>query len=284
VQTNGPCGGNVHSFAASSPNLFAGTLGGGVFLSTNNGTSWTATALQSTDVFCLAVNSADSGTGSAILFAGSEFGIVYTSNDNGASWSASHVPWPATEIYALAVAGPDLFAGNADYDVFRSTDNGTTWMAVNNGLTDIHVYGLAVSGTNLFAGTWAGVFVSTDRGTSWTPANTPFSDFPQMVQFESNLFAATNGGVIFRSTNNGTSWMAVNGGLNVAVYALAIAGDNLFAGTNRSGVWRRPLSEMVTACTRTGSKYRPVLSFNRTIPTRSTQRQPLSTRFLSEQQ
>ena len=30
------------------------------------------------------------------------------------------------------------------------------------------------------------------------------------------------------------------------VYALAVSGTNLFAGTSQGGVWRRPLSEMIT--------------------------------------
>lgn len=46
VQTNGPCGGFVSCFAISGTNLFAGT-NGGVFLSTNNGTSWTAVSSPS---------------------------------------------------------------------------------------------------------------------------------------------------------------------------------------------------------------------------------------------
>ena len=46
------------SLAVSGTNLFAGTYGGGVFLSTNNGTSWTAvnTGLTNTDVYALAVS------------------------------------------------------------------------------------------------------------------------------------------------------------------------------------------------------------------------------------
>lgn len=39
MQTNGPYGGIVISFAVSGTNLFVGTADGGVFLSTNNGTS-----------------------------------------------------------------------------------------------------------------------------------------------------------------------------------------------------------------------------------------------------
>src|SRR5581483_2901077 len=66
VQTNGPfAGGDVRCFAVSGTNLFAGNFGGGVFLSTNNGTSWASvnTDLTDTVVYALAV----SGTN---LFAG----------------------------------------------------------------------------------------------------------------------------------------------------------------------------------------------------------------------
>ena len=41
VQTNGPTGGSITSFAAMGTKLFAGSHGGGVLLYTNNGDSWT---------------------------------------------------------------------------------------------------------------------------------------------------------------------------------------------------------------------------------------------------
>ncbi|MGH7600078.1 MAG: regulator, partial [bacterium] len=58
IQTNGPYGGYILCFAVNGSNLFAGTFGGGVFLSTNNGTNWTAvnTGLTNTVVRSLAVN------------------------------------------------------------------------------------------------------------------------------------------------------------------------------------------------------------------------------------
>ena len=76
VQTNGPYGGYVYCFAVSGTNLFVGTTGGGVFLSTNNGTSWTAvnTGLTNTVVLALAV----SGTN---LFAGNYYGGVWRRAD-----------------------------------------------------------------------------------------------------------------------------------------------------------------------------------------------------------
>ena len=42
VQMNGPDRGFVYSFASSGTNIFAGTYGGGVFRSTNNGEKWFA--------------------------------------------------------------------------------------------------------------------------------------------------------------------------------------------------------------------------------------------------
>ena len=41
IQTAGPVGGVVSALAASGRNLYAGMMEGGVFLSTNNGTTWT---------------------------------------------------------------------------------------------------------------------------------------------------------------------------------------------------------------------------------------------------
>ena len=70
VQTNGPGGGIVFAFAVRDTNLFAGTYGGGVFMSANNGTSWTEVnyGLGNTQVSSLTVSDTN-------LFAG-----TYSSN------------------------------------------------------------------------------------------------------------------------------------------------------------------------------------------------------------
>ena len=77
VQTNGPYGGTIYSFAVSpdgtgGTNLFAGTWGAGVFLSTDNGTSWSAvnSGLTNYSVMALAVSPVSGGTGGTNLFAG----------------------------------------------------------------------------------------------------------------------------------------------------------------------------------------------------------------------
>jgi len=70
VQTNGPNGGSVLSIVKSGANIFAGTSTGGVFLSTDNGTSWIAinSGLPSLDVGVLIVS--PNVAGGSNLFAG----------------------------------------------------------------------------------------------------------------------------------------------------------------------------------------------------------------------
>jgi serine protease len=49
---------------------------------------------------------------------------------------------------------------------------------------------------------------------------------------------------VFRTTNNGSKWNKVNAGLtDTIVYALAVSGSHLFAGT-ATGVWKRPFREI----------------------------------------
>ena len=61
VQTNGPSGWNVVSFAVSGANVFAGTVGGGVFLTSDNGAHWNAVnnGLTDMNVWALAVSGAN---------------------------------------------------------------------------------------------------------------------------------------------------------------------------------------------------------------------------------
>jgi hypothetical protein len=172
---------------------------------------------------------------------------VFRSINNGTSWTAVNTGLMSSEVYALAVNGSNLFAGTYGGGVFLSTNNGTSWTAA--GLTNVYVRSLAVNGSNLFAGTGGGVFRSTNNGASWTVVNTGLTNINvyALAVNGSILFAGTGGGGggVFLSTNNGTSW--INAGLTTTVvYSLAVHGSNLFAGPSRDGVWRRPLSELVT--------------------------------------
>jgi hypothetical protein len=232
---------------AGGTNLFAGTAGDGVFISTNNGTSWGAVNAglpRSFDtaayppVTALAVS--PNGAGGTNLFAGTASYFpnpangVYLSTNNGASWTATGLTNGYVNCLAVSpngVGGTNLFAGTggafgnpAANGVFLSTNNGASWTAVSTGLDSSWVFAFAISpngasGTNLFAGTSYGVFLSTNNGTSWTPANAGLPDY----------FTAYGWITAFAVIPNGSG------------------ATNLFAATNVNGVWRRPLSEMINS-------------------------------------
>jgi hypothetical protein len=72
-----------------------------------------------------------------------------------------------------------------------------------------------------------------------------------LTAYNGNIFAGTDSGV-FHSADNGANWTAVDSGLtnlNVRAFATFNFGNHLFTATD-DGVWRRPLSEMVTSVTR----------------------------------
>ncbi len=112
VQTNGPCSGSVYALAGSGTNLLAGTAFGGVFLLTNNGTSWSAidSGLTNSTVYALAVSATN-------LFAGTYSGVFLSSN-SGTSWTEVNTGMKDT-VLSLAVIGTNLFAGTYGGWVWR---------------------------------------------------------------------------------------------------------------------------------------------------------------------
>lgn len=267
VQTNGPDGGEIHALAVSGSNLFAGTSSG-IFLSTDNGSSWTAinTGLTnvSTQAFVFSGSNLFAGTFGGVflstnnganwtavnsgltyyhvlalafnggnLFAGTDGGGVYLSTDNGTLWTDVNSGMTSSSILTLVVNDTDIFAGTHG-GIFRSTNNGTTWTAVNSGVTSTTVLSLAVSSTNIFAGTWGGIFLSTNNGTNWSRVHPGLTDTAvySLAVNGTDLFAGTGGGGVFLSTNNGATWATANSGLtNTNVRAFAVSGANIFAGT-----------------------------------------------------
>ena len=242
IQTSGPSGGAIRALAVIGTNLFAGTSGG-VFLSMDNGTTWTAvnsgldyTGFPTLDVSSLAV----SGTN---LFAGTHWGIygvsfspvsptIWTPVNNGLTSPIV----PTLAVYPNGTGGANLFAGTTTGGVLLSTNSGGNWTTVSHGLTSDFIYSLAVcpnagGGTNLFAGTkGGGVFRSADDGANWTSASSGLTNdnITTLAVEGVNLFAGALNGDVLCSTDTGASWTkcSLSGLLSGAV-----DDSNIFAGT-----------------------------------------------------
>jgi ligand-binding sensor domain-containing protein len=228
---------NVESFAVIGSNLFAATQSG-VYLSTNNGATWTAVnaGLTNTDVEALVAKGND-------LFAGTGHGIFLSTN-NGSTWTSASAGLDTsmgTSVYSFFVNGQTVYAGT-EAGVFQTTNNGTTWTALNTGLPITDIYAFAMIGNTMFAGVlFNGVYSTT--GSSWASASaglpTGFNaDFESFAVIGSKLFAGNLGTGVYLSTNNGANWSPVISGLtDLNIQAMAVSGTNLFAGSIDSGVF-----------------------------------------------
>ncbi|MHB1688060.1 MAG: T9SS type A sorting domain-containing protein [Ignavibacteriaceae bacterium] len=214
----------VWSFAIIGTNIFAGSGGGGIFLSTNNGTSWTEvdSGLTNLGVSSLIVNGGN-------IFAGSYGDGVLLSTNNGKTWAVTALD--SQYVWSLAVSGSTLFAGTQN-GVFLSSNNGSSWTQVNSGLTSFIVNSITVSGGNIFAGTTQGIFLSTDNGANWAPVDSGLTNkyIWSLFASGSNIYAGTEAG-IFTSTNNGYKWTQ-NGLDSLYIYSFAATDTMFFAGTN----------------------------------------------------
>ncbi len=183
---------------------------------------------------------------------------MYLSTNNGTSWSSTSHTNLYPVVYSLAVSETTLLAGTNKHGVCVSRDTGATWSTTGVALLNRSVFDMAVSGKNLYCVTDSGVFRSTDEGTSWTAVNSGLPDTAgkALAVSDTNVFEGGKG--IFISTNNGTSWTDVSDGLTTnLVNDLAISGSNIFAAPFQDGVWRRPLSEMITSVHETAGGGRP---------------------------
>jgi hypothetical protein len=110
VQLKEFCGGDIVSLAISGSDIFAGTYRGGLFLSSNNGTSWNEIN-NINSVYSLAASGGN-------IFAGTSAG-VFLSTDSCKSWTGVNTGLTNAFVNSLAVSGGTIFAGTRDNGVWR---------------------------------------------------------------------------------------------------------------------------------------------------------------------
>lgn len=252
----------VTTFARNANDFFAGTIKG-VYLSIDNGATWTFLHNNATSpaaVSSLAVDSQGN------IFAGTNTGVFF-SRDNGTSWAETNSGLTqavlAPSVHALVINSNDYLFAGLDSGVYRSvyqTESGTSfrnfWEYLNgpvdylgNPLQATSI--LFAHGGYLLAGTASsGVYRSDNNGASWYAVNNdafgsgtmPWINTMAVVP-DGDVFAGT--GFIFagnsnfrqgigvcRSTDNGYSWTIVDdfGGQN-ATNALVVDTGDVFAAT-----------------------------------------------------
>ncbi len=194
----------VPALISRNDTIFAGTLYGGAFRSTNAGASWTHLGSEVFyPAFILSMLWSDDN-----LYAGthSNYSGMWKSTDFGSTWYTvnSGLPKDPTsgiirDVSSIAAKGNTIFAGTSWAGCYRSTNNGTYWDSINSGLPPLtYVYTLTTNDSDIYLGTFGGVYQSIDNGDSWAsmsdglPAN--ITVFKLFIH-DSELHAGTDSGI-----------------------------------------------------------------------------------------
>jgi hypothetical protein len=233
--------------------VLAGMVSGRISMSTNFGNNFTGFPTDSVQLpFLASINCILERSNSSNYLVGTERGVYLLPQYYPLStWIPINAGLPSSETKARSLIEKDgeIFAGT-NSGVFQLS--GFDWVEKNSGLTNLNVTALISVGGYLFAGTSqgsvGGVYISSDNGGNWTLSK-PETWVTSFLVVGSNIFEGSMGNGITRSTNYGISWVPINDGLGSGAYNVMSLGTDdqyLFAGTNGSNIWRRPLSQIVT--------------------------------------
>ena len=237
----------------------AGATGDSLFLSTDNGQTWTDFAPNGgpplLSVGTTLIGGADSVPGAGILGE-----ILSYSTTAGQTWKPDTLGWPIANGSAMAL----LAVGNKIYmasaaGIYQQTAPGMRWTPDTVGMTVTSsgqlftwpVTMLISAGNAMFAsaGFGAGMYVSTNNGASWFAADNGLPSTPSAGWLPAWGYAISGSSVVlaiahdstdntydfYRTSNSGANWTKMNSAVeywgNVPPQ-LAASGQNIFAATD----------------------------------------------------
>jgi len=211
---------HINTLIIKQGQLFAGTLGGRIFRSSDWQASQTGLENAIWNINTLAIHPQNQW-----IFMGTAGTGVYYSPDNGESWHRpANLNLINQNITAMAISNDGkIFVGTMGIStqksgVFRSEDNGGSWIFITDS-ENVNVNTIVIDSNSqsIFVGTThRGGLKSLDRGSTWKPlkglSNHNITAFT--ISPEGQLFAGTAGGEIWRSHDQGDNWFAMNSGLD----------------------------------------------------------------------
>jgi photosystem II stability/assembly factor-like uncharacterized protein len=219
----------------SPQNLYIGSIGRGMFRSTDHGTSWFPViagddpSLSLGDVSEIVVNVQRPD----VVYAAFASAGLMRSTDRGASWSRITPEYSTsgaaiTQILLNPSDEGELLYGTASGNIFKSVDGGTTWSPTRQGLDADRIVSMASHFENpslVYAGTGTGALRSSDFGTSWQSLGSTLPPVPVAVECGSSptgpaLYAYGQGIGLQVSTDAGARWMPIDDKLGGATVHL----------------------------------------------------------------
>ena len=246
----------------------AGGNGGGVWKTTNSGTTWTkqSTALfNATASFANTIHFWDENNGVAMGDPTGTLFEIYTTANGGTNWTkltaASVAPATSGEygyVHLKEVAGDNIWFGTSAGRIFKSANKGITWTVVPTPIADFGSatssgkIALKDSNTAWILGGDGAVYSTTNGGTTWTTLPTILaqaSDITYVPGTTSTLIAVGNAAGSSISTNGGTSWTTIestNDLLSVAAFNIStVWGGSFNTSSTIGGIYK--LSALLAA-------------------------------------
>jgi hypothetical protein len=205
---------------------YAATNGDGVFISGDDGSSWSPASTPPADTNVEEIAVAPTST-TSVLYAATATGGVFTSTDDGATWAPANGSTTGTVLAdpntRSIVTNPGDATGLTAYvgtttDVFVTVDGGSiTWTSTGFPTNSDPINALAIGGGALYAGT-AGGSVYAFNGTTWTNLTFPGGSGVDSLFFNSGkALAGTADGHIFTFDTTTTTW---NGGVTAGTHPI----------------------------------------------------------------
>jgi len=275
-----PGSANAYAVAGVGGKAFVGLYGGGVYASTNGGSSWTRSdsGITNPSISVLA------GTGDTV-FAGTSDGKIFRSTNGGLYWTNVSPTFYSinNNVSAIIIVDSSILLGDTgptfSPGILRSDDWGMTWTQFSTGIDEPdwgYIAGFARVDTFLFAGLYmgfshGGVYrgslnsdwtnVSAAQMISIGPPDTYYMPAVSLAAMGTTVFAGMHAYGLYRSTDLGTTWQQITSDVSNGSegrIAFASRDDTLYAGgsssgafisTDNGGFWEEHVTDLYTQIT-----------------------------------
>ncbi len=216
----------------NSSTMWAGAASGGLWKTTNGGSSWTTNTdgLSSIGISDIAIDPDIPYTTMYIATGDRDAGDTYSvgvlkSTDGGDSWNSTGLNWNTKQYHTIGRLriNPDntnIILAATNTGIYRTTDAGSNWTQSKSGnFKDME---FKPGDPNVVYCSGTTVYKSTDNGVSWVPANSglPSSGVNRVAiavtpDNSANIYAvasksADNGLMgVYLSTDEGSSWTEI---------------------------------------------------------------------------
>jgi photosystem II stability/assembly factor-like uncharacterized protein len=229
-----PTNTNVQCFAMTHAGHMLCGGGSSIYISTDDGFTWTAASGSPGST----VNAIIRGAASGEMWAAAGNG-VFRSTNGGSQWSAVTTGLSSTAVRSLALAADgSLFAATAG-GLFRLPSGGNSWALFSAALSPTDLSGVCFLGSTLWVSTRsAGAWCTDDNGATWSAAT-------GLRSLSCNHLQASADGSIYCSsaglfTTTSQSWDEVTppGEWGMIKSLWSVTGRTIVAGTINNGVYR----------------------------------------------